>query len=70
MGPPGRRGGGGSGTAPGSRGILAAGMFPSARSAGQVVRVGWGLIVSKPAIVAVDDDPVVAAEITRDLATV
>jgi thioredoxin reductase (NADPH) len=32
-----------------------------------VVRVGWGLIVSKPAIVAVDDDPVVAAAITRDL---
>jgi hypothetical protein len=29
-----------------------------------------GLIVSKPAIVAVDDDPVVAAAITRYLATV
>jgi thioredoxin reductase (NADPH) len=42
-------------------------MSPSTRSAGQVVRVGWGLIVSKPAIVAVDDDPVVAAAITRDL---
>ena len=28
---------------------------------------GWGLVVSKPAIVAVDDDPAVAAEITRDL---
>jgi hypothetical protein len=29
--------------------------------------VGWGLIVSKSAILAVDDDPVVAAAITRDL---
>jgi thioredoxin reductase (NADPH) len=31
------------------------------------MRVGWGLIMSKPAIVAVDDDPVVAAAVTRDL---
>jgi thioredoxin reductase (NADPH) len=50
-----------------SHGILAAGMPPSARSAGQVVRSAGGLVVSKPAIVAVDDDPVVAAAITRDL---
>jgi len=42
-------------------------MPPSARSAGQVVRPAGGLVVSKPAIVAVDDDPVVAAAITRDL---
>ena len=42
-------------------------MPPSARSAGQVVRSAGGLVVSKPAIVAVDDDPVVAAAITRDL---
>lgn len=42
-------------------------MPPSARSAGQVVRPAGGLVVSKSAIVAVDDDPVVAAAITRDL---
>ena len=42
-------------------------MSPSARSAGQVMRSAGGLVVSEPAIVALDDDPAVAAEITRDL---
>ena len=31
------------------------------------MRSAGGLVVSKPAIVAVDDDPTVAAAITRDL---
>ena len=37
------------------------------RPAGQAGRLPWGVFVSKPAILAVDDDPVVAAAITRDL---
>src|SRR5215469_5015684 len=35
--------------------------------ASQAGRLPWGVLVSKPAILAVDDDPVVAAAITRDL---
>ena len=37
------------------------------RPVGQEGRLPWGVLVSKPAILAVDDDPVVAAAITRDL---
>ena len=37
------------------------------RAAGQAGRLPWGVLVSKPAILAVDDDPVVAAALTRDL---
>src|SRR5579859_7072700 len=42
-------------------------MSASPRSDGQVARSAGGLTMSKPAIVAVDDDPAVAAAITRDL---
>ena len=37
------------------------------RPVGRAGRLPWGVLVSKPAILAVDDDPVVAAAITRDL---
>jgi hypothetical protein len=38
----------------------------SMRPVGQEGRLPWGVLVSKPAILAVDDDPVVAAAITRE----
>src|SRR5215831_17942505 len=47
--------------------ILAPVCLPPWQPAGQASKAAGGLIVTKPAILAVDDDPAVAAAITRDL---